>query len=324
MNELKRRLKKLDGLSNSLDAILLFSENPNYFYLGNTDVQGAIYYDFSKITLFTNVMERSRARKSWIKDIRILNKKELQNRIKKKKIGVDKTSLKINDYEKIKLLCSAKDISADLEKARIIKTPYEIRSIKKACKISEKVYNKSIKEITKKITEIEMKGIIENNMHKEGVTPSFPTIVAAGKNSSEPHHVSDKTKLKKPIVIDYGVRYKGYISDITRTIGSKNQLLLEKVIEEVYSKIKPGVAASSLDKLTRKLLKDKAKYFIHGLGHGIGLAVHERPWLSTNSKDKLKPGMTFTIEPGIYHKEGIRIENDVLMKKDGIEILSDF
>src|SRR3989344_2348308 len=331
MKEIKKRLEKLENLKNSLDGILIFSdsggtmnfENPNFFYLSNTDVIGAVYYDFSSPTLYTNIMEKKRAERSWIKDIRVMDK-DFEKVIKNKKIGIDKSSTSFRTLERINKLCKSVDISKELDQARLIKTNYEIKTIREDCKITGKVYKKVLPQINKKSTEIELKGLIEYEMHKHGVLPSFPTIVAAGKNSAEPHHVADKTKLKKPIVIDFGIRHKGYISDVTRTIGSKEQNNLEKIIEEVYSKIKPGIQAKELDLLTRKLMKEKSKYFIHSLGHGIGLAVHEMPWLNSKSTDILKPGMTFTIEPGIYHKEGIRIENDLLLKENGIEILTKF
>ena len=331
MREIKKRLGKIENLSDSLDGILIFSDsggamnfdNPNFFYFSNSDVFGAVYYDFSSPKLYTNIMEKTRAKRGWIKDVRLMDK-NFEKEIKNKKIGIDKSSTSFPTLERINKICKTVDISNELEKARIIKTTYEIKTIKESCKITGKIYKKVLPQINKTSTEIELKGLIEYEMHKQGVLPSFPTIVAAGKNSAEPHHVADKTKLKEPIVIDFGIRHRGYISDVTRTISSKEEKNLEKIIQEVYTKIKPGIQAKELDILTRKLMKEKSKYFIHSLGHGIGLAVHEKPWLSSKSTDILKPGMTFTIEPGIYHKEGIRIENDLLLKENGIEILTKF
>ena len=244
MTEIKKRLERLENLSDSLDGVLIFSdsggamnfENPNFFYLSNSDVLGAVYYDFSSPKLYTNIMEKTRAKRGWIKDISLMDK-NFEKEIKNKKIGIDKASTSFTTLERINKICKTVDISQELEKARLIKTKYEIKTIKEACKITGKIYKKVLPQINKTSTEIELKGLIEYEMHKQGVLPSFPTIVAAGKNSAEPHHVADKTKLKEPIVIDFGVRYKGYISDVTRTIGSKEEKNLEKIIQEVYTKI---------------------------------------------------------------------------------------
>ena len=152
---------------------------------------------------------------------------------------------------------------------------------------------------------------------------AFRTIVASGKNSSFPHHVSEDVKITFPIVIDFGVNVNGYCSDVTRTIESPYEKKLEKILQELYSFIKPEIKAMDAEKFVRDKLNKESKYFIHSLGHGIGLEVHENPTLSIKSNDILEKNMIFTIEPGLYKKTGIRIENDFLLN-DRLKNLTNF
>src|SRR3989344_2852804 len=101
MKEALKRLRKINHLKTTLDGIIVFSDfdNPNYFYLTNSDVQGIFYYDFSSAVLYTNVMERSRAKKGWVRNIKIFDKKEFQNRIRRKRIGIDKSFLRLSNFE---------------------------------------------------------------------------------------------------------------------------------------------------------------------------------------------------------------------------------
>jgi Xaa-Pro aminopeptidase len=166
--------------------------------------------------------------------------------------------------------------------------------------------------------------------------PAFDTVVASGPNSSLPHAgISDRSLAEGDlVVIDFGARKDGYCTDTSRTIvlgepNSQQQHLLDSVKEAsdaALAVLKPGIQASEVDQVARKVIADKglADNFSHGLGHGAGLEVHEKPTLSTVSKDVLQPGMVFTIEPGIYIEGwgGVRLEELVLMKADGIEVLS--
>jgi Xaa-Pro dipeptidase len=157
-----------------------------------------------------------------------------------------------------------------------------------------------------------------------GSRPAFPTIVASGKNIRVPHHEPTIKKAKAPLLIDFGAKYNGYCSDITRTFGSRFENTILKVFDEVEKNLCPGAKASDIDAISRKTMGRYEKFFITGLGHGIGLDVHEKPWVSKNSTDILKEGMVFTIEPGIYVNNGIRIENDYLITKNSFKKITDF
>lgn len=323
-SELKYRLEKLQQLSSDADSIAIInfesSPDPNFFYFTNSDVNGIFYYDFDKPKIITSQLEQSRAKLSWVKDVEAIMLNDFSKSLAKKRVGINKKRISMEILEKLKI--KPVDISQKLESIREIKSDYEIKQLKQACGIASRLWPKIENKISKKLTEQQLKGIIEFMMSKQGCEPSFPTIVASGKNSRFPHHMPTKAKLKEPIVIDFGLRFNGYCSDITRTIGSSKQRMLEKIIEEAEDKIKSGTKASEVDIFVRKRLGKEEKYFIHSLGHGIGIEVHEKPSVSKNSKDILKTGMTFTIEPGIYSNQGIRIENDYLLTEKGLVCLT--
>jgi len=170
---------------------------------------------------------------------------------------------------------------------------------------------------------------------KGDIDLAFPTIVASGKNTAFPHHQSSNKKLSNEILlIDLGSKYYGYCADLTRLFfWGKIPILLRKIYDTVrkaqeigIKKIKDGVKASAVDKAAREIIDKKgwSKYFGHGLGHGVGLCVHEPPMIGPNCNRILKEGMVVTIEPAIYlsNKFGVRLEDMVLVRKKKGEILS--
>ena len=322
MSELKKRLEKLKqpGMDSIAIVNLESSPDPNFFYFTNSDVNGIFYYDFRAPKIFTSELEHSRARLSWIKDVESAPFSSFSKIVAGKRVGINKRRISAEIMEKLKI--KPVDISQKLESIREIKSDYEIKQLKQACSMASRLWPKIENIISPKLTEQDLKGIMEFMMNKQGCEPSFSAIVASGKNSRFPHHRPTKAKLKEPIVIDFGLRFNGYCSDITRTIGSSKQRMLEKIIEEAEDKIKSGTKASEADIFVRKRLGKEEKYFIHSLGHGIGIEVHEKPALSKHSTDIMKPGMTFTIEPGIYSNQGIRIENDYLLTEKGLVCLT--
>ena len=166
--------------------------------------------------------------------------------------------------------------------------------------------------------------------------PAFRTIVASGKRSAKPHGFATGKKIKKgeTVKIDFGALYKGWRSDITRTffVGrpAKRQKRIYKIVKGAQIKaikaVKAGVECRIVDKAARDYMKLHGvdKHFIHSTGHGIGRKVHENPKINLRNHNKLKAGQVITIEPGIYIKGwgGVRIEDMVLVKKDGCEVLT--
>lgn len=228
------------------------------------------------------------------------------------------------------------DANEIINKEREVKTEKEILLIKKACKIAQRAFYKVIKQLKVGVTELEIKEKVERYMVEYGADePAFETIVAFGKGSAVPHHVTSKKKLtlNQPVLIDMGARYKGYVSDLTRTvffgtpekkfIKAYDLVLRANLLAE--EKIKKGYSTDDCDRLVREYFKGEnvEEYFTHSLGHGVGLEVHEFPTLSIKKSSKLKENSTFTIEPGLYYdgKFGIRIEDTVVMKNGKIERL---
>jgi Xaa-Pro aminopeptidase len=214
---------------------------------------------------------------------------------------------------------------------RQVKDVDEIAKIKKSMQIVEKVFGLVRKEIKKPgMTERKLADFIQLWGLKFGAEDvSFPAIVASGANAAIPHHVPSAKVLKagESIIIDFGFKYKHYCSDFTRTVFLK---IVPKKLELAYNQTelaynrcieaaKPGIKAGSLYDLSVKTLEQKklSKYFIHSLGHGTGLEIHELPNLSPKSKDIMQNGMVFSVEPGVYFPKegGIRIEDLVYLEK---------
>jgi len=224
-----------------------------------------------------------------------------------------------------------------VENLRLIKDETEIDTLKKALLISESVFKHIKSTIKPGITERQAAWMMEKEMRETGAQSlSFPSIVASGPNSALPHAIPSSREIKagEPILFDWGARLDGYCSDISRTviIGTPDEIF-KKVFTTVHDAqqmateaVKPGMSSKAVDKIARDHIKKsgfKGK-FGHGLGHGTGLAVHEMPRISPLKNIKLEPGMVFTVEPGIYIQGwgGIRLENMVVVRDNGVEVLN--
>ena len=224
-----------------------------------------------------------------------------------------------------------------VEQLRIVKEEDEIRSMKKALSMAETAFENVKGSLSEGMSEKEAAWILEKALRDAGADSlSFPSIVATGPNSALPHAIPGDRMFAsgEPVIFDWGTRLEGYCSDISRTvIIGKPDGLFEKVFQTVLDAqrmaikaIKPGVSSKAVDRIARDHIESKGfkEKFGHGLGHGIGLAVHEAPRLSPIKDDTLKEGMVFTVEPGVYLPDwgGIRLENMVVVRKDGAEVLN--
>ncbi len=216
----------------------------------------------------------------------------------------------------------------------MIKTVREIGLMRRSMEIVGLVFTQAKTQLRKKAwTEQGLAQFIEQAGLKAGAQGlSFPVIVASGANASAPHHAPTNKKLKpgESIVIDFGFKYKGYISDFTRTVFLKSAppklAAAYRQVEQAYLNsialinVTRKVKASEVHAEAVRTLKEKhlEKYFIHSLGHGSGLEIHELPSLSPGSKDVLQGGMVFSIEPGVYFPKqgGIRIEDLFYIKNN--------
>lgn len=258
-----------------------------------------------------------------------------------KKLGIEERYLPFAEFTKIKEyakrgfdLIPTHNI---IEDRRQVKDVGEIVKIRKATQITALALEHIQKFLVPGIKEIEIVAEVERFIRYHGASASaFSIIVASGHNSSQPHHLSGTRKLQnhEPVLIDLGVDYQGYKSDLTRVFFlGKIKVLLRKVYdivlkaqEKAIKRIRPGAEMAEIDRVAREYIASKgyAKHFTHNLGHGFGLQVHEDPRISRNEASSLKPGMTFTVEPGIYlpNKFGIRIEDMILVKRKGCEVFS--
>jgi len=233
-----------------------------------------------------------------------------------------------------------KDISSIILELRSVKEPKEIKRIEKACHIANQGIKFIEKNLDRKTTEKELALTLQQKLIKKGADElAFPTIITSGNRSSfiHPHPSFTNKKIQKGLgLIDFGVRYKGYCSDVTVpfTVSrlSARQKKMVKTVEKAYKKainvVKVGTPTWKVHASAEKVLKKNRFEFKHSVGHGIGLDLHDLPTLSPKPrvkeelKDwrefKLKENMTFTIEPGVYELGigGIRLENDVLLKEE--------
>ena len=228
-------------------------------------------------------------------------------------------------------------VSGVVEGLRAVKDAGEVAAIQTCVDAAEHVFEHIKPYLVPGIREIDIATEMEYFVRGRGFAGmAFPTIVAFGPNGSRCHHTASKCRLRKgdPILIDWGVRSEGYVSDLTRTLfHNKIPKRLERVYRTVLEaqrrairKIRPGVASGDVDAAARNHITKAGfgRRFGHGLGHSIGLQVHEAPGFGRGSCDTLKRGMVLTVEPGIYYPGlgGVRIEDDVLVTTAGAKVLS--
>lgn len=224
-----------------------------------------------------------------------------------------------------------------IRELRIIKTPEEIKMIEDACRIADMAMMVALEEISEGKTEREIAAKMEYAMKMNGADKAaFDTIIASGKRSALPHGVASDKRIEKGdlVVIDEGAFYRHYNSDMTRTIvvGSPNdkQREIYEIVLEAQKKAveaaKPGITAKELDKIARDVIEEYGygDRFIHTLGHGVGLQIHEWPRLSQTDQTVLREGMVVTIEPGIYIPNfgGVRIEDTIVITGNGARRLT--
>lgn len=224
-----------------------------------------------------------------------------------------------------------------VERARIIKDDDEIALIRAAANLGEKLWRHLRRYIRPGIKEAEVAAEMEYAARRAGAQEmSFRTIIASGKRSALPHGVASDAAIPARgfVVCDFGVILSGYCSDMTRTVFMGHPTRecrrvyesVRQAQEAAVEAVKPGVSVAEVDSAARKSLKKLglAKLFTHSTGHGVGLEIHESPRIAAMGKEILSPGMVVTIEPGAYipGKWGVRIEDMVLVTKNGYEVLT--
>jgi Xaa-Pro aminopeptidase len=225
-----------------------------------------------------------------------------------------------------------------VEKLRAVKEPAELDSIRAAAALADEVLAAAAERGLAGRVEREVALELENEMRRRGAEPSFPTIVAGGANGALPHAQPGPDPIERDtlVVVDLGCQLDGYCSDCTRTFATGG---LSDEAREVYDlvldtqaaalrEVRPGAAGREVDGFARELIAaaGHGERFGHGLGHGVGIEVHEQPTLSRLSEDTLAAGNVVTVEPGVYVPDafGVRIEDLVVVGEDGPEVLSSF
>lgn len=277
--------------------------------------------------------------------------------LKLKKIGFEENDLKVLEFRKLsKQLKGIRLVPTEnrVEKLRMIKSAYEIENIRAAAKLTDECFSMIIKKIKPGVTEKEIAWEIEVFFRTHGAGLAFSPIVAFGKNSSQPHYSFSGPGLARQglalgkndiALFDFGARVNGYCADITRIVfvgkpksewlRAYNAVLSAQTAAinrlksrfhvSIHESKQAEVSGAALDKIAKKIIQ-KAGFtpYFHSLGHNVGLDIHEIPRLTAKKDAILKPGMVFSVEPGIYleGKFGIRIEDLVLLTNYGLEILS--
>ncbi|WP_080844443.1 M24 family metallopeptidase [Cytobacillus gottheilii] len=258
------------------------------------------------------------------------------------KAAIEKEHMNVERYEAItQLFSSTQFVSAEekLRKLRMVKDEQELEIIREACALADYAIEVGCSEIAEGKTELDVLAAIEYALKKKGVNEmSFSTMVLTGANGASPHGTPGMTKMKKGdlVLFDLGVVWKGYCSDITRTIAfgdinDKQKEIYDTVLKAQLAAVeasKPGMTAADIDLTARNIIRDAGygDYFPHRLGHGLGISVHEYPSLTEANPLQLEKGMVYTIEPGIYVPgvAGVRIEDDLAVTEDGVEVLTKF
>lgn len=256
-------------------------------------------------------------------------------------IAIEKTHLTVERYEALQSSfpqASFTQLDKKINEYRVIKDENELKKMRKAAELADYAIEIGVKEIAEGKTELEIVQKIESTIKAKGYSMSFDTTVLTGFKAASPHGTPGNEKIQKGdlVLFDLGVIYEGYCSDITRTVafGEINEEqrkiyeTVKKSNEESIKAVKPGVRCKDLDKISRNIIEEAGygQYYTHRLGHGLGISIHEFPSVTGTNEFELKPGMVFTIEPGIYKSDvaGVRIEDDVVVTEDDVEVLTKF
>lgn len=353
INQLSKWLKQEDI------SFALITSTPNLFYLSNfyttpheRIVALGIFQD-SEPFLICPKMEMAEAKNAgWSFELLGYSDtdnpwEQLTETIKKRNIDVsciaiEKEHLSFERGEKLNNLfpsATFKNVEDQLNQLRLLKDKTEISILREAARLADFGVQVGIDAIKEGKTELEIVATIEYELKKKGVREmSFATMVLTGAKTAAPHGTPAMHKIQKGdlVLFDLGVIVDGYCSDITRTVAFHD---INENQREIYNTVlkaqlaavdicKPGTEIGGIDRTARDIITDAGfgDYFTHRIGHGLGIGIHEFPSLNATNKDVLKTGMTFTIEPGIYVPDigGVRIEDDLLITEDGVEVLTKF
>jgi Xaa-Pro dipeptidase len=351
----KRIFAHLDGKGKP-EAILIYNRDridKNFLYL--TGMNGGVFENCGVLCerdgrtyIFTTTLEEEilRGIKERTEIVVYKNEQERNDKLKKvlsqyRCLGLVFETISHSFYLNLaELLNSIElvDASKAFKMARMIKSPDEINNIREACRIASRIADEFPSYLKKGITELELAAEVDYRMRLYGAQgAAFATIVAFAENSSKPHYIGGSVPLRRGnvILLDFGAEYKGYVSDITRTYFTGKP---DKEMENCYNTvlqaqkialdlIGDGIGIEKVENEVKNFIDSHQKFkgrFIHGLGHSIGLTVHDNSFPGSDFNKTFQENMVLTVEPGIYLPGlyGIRIEDDILVQKNSCSILT--
>lgn len=337
--KIRKFLKK-----NGYNSILVHGVYDLFYLTGFYGSYGFAVLTKDKAFLLVDGRYHEQAQKTQDKDLEILLFKDivldlgdLLQKLKIDTVFFDPDEIKVSLYnrlcENIKKTRFLSLSKSPVKSMRLIKDDDEIKIIREGVSISREIFESVKDKIRPGVTERDVVAKLNYLMYLKSQGNSFDTIVLSGKKTSLPHGAPGNNKIneKDAVLIDYGIKWKNYCTDHTRVVflGKSKLEKYYKILKEAFKKalsyVKPGVEIGKIDRAVREFLKkyDLERYFVHSTGHGIGLEVHEYPVVNFKNKDRLKKGMIFTIEPGLYfpNEGGVRYEEMILVTKDGFDVL---
>ncbi len=343
MNRLEKLRQAME--KNQLDAFVVMSPENRRYLSGFTGTAATLLITADKAYLLTDFryIEQATAQAPLFQIIKVGNDslrelKELAGPAKQ--IAFEADYVTFADYSILKEVFPEGELrpsSQLVAEMRSIKDEEEIALIRKAAEIADQSFSHVLDILKAGQTEEEISAELEFAMRKQGASGrSFDFIVASGWRSAMPHGVatSKQIEMGELLTMDFGALYQGYCSDITRTVclgqpDDKQREIYELVLKANLLGIEtvaPGKTGKEVDEVVRTFLADAGygKYFGHGLGHSVGLAIHEGPNLNMREERVLEPGMIVTVEPGVYLPNwgGVRVEDMVLVTEEGCEVLT--
>jgi Xaa-Pro aminopeptidase len=343
------RLEKLrvELQEQGLRALLITNATNRHYMTGFTGSSGFVIITDSKAYLLTDFRYMTQAPQQAVgyeviehASKAMVTVKGLLDSLGISKVGFEQNDMTFGAYRSTADVLSGIDLVPTdglVEKLRLVKDAAELAVLQEAADLADQTFTHILSYIRTGTKEMDIALEIEMFMRKNGATStSFETIVASGERSALPHgKASDRIiQTNEFVKLDYGAYYKSYCSDITRTVvvgkpTDKHKEIYHIVLEaqlEALDKIKPGMTGKEADAIARNVIGryGYGDFFGHGTGHGLGMEIHEAPRLSMQVDTVLRPGMTVTVEPGIYLPGfgGVRIEDDIVITDTGIHILT--
>jgi Xaa-Pro dipeptidase len=355
----KRRIERIFGGCSGLrqpESILVYNRDHvdhNFLYLtglsgGVFENCGALCEKDGRLILFSTTLEEEMLRGAeGYSQFFVYRDKENRNDVLKKalspyeRIGISFDSTPHGLYISIRELMDGVelvDVSEAFKRARMIKTKEEAEKIRRACEIASSVAEDFPNLLKPGVRERDLASEVDYRMRKLGARrAAFETIVAFSPNNSKPHYSGGDVALRKgdAVLLDFGAEFEGYVSDITRSYLTGNpkedlRHCYETVLQAqriALDLICDGSSSEEVEKEVKSFIDSNERYrgrFIHGLGHSIGLSVHDNSYPGIDFDKKFRENMVLTVEPGIYlpGEYGIRIEDDIIVRRGGSEILT--